>query len=58
MRIKTNIIPVINIIILHSGLRLSSLSLGAWITYGGQVKDEDATFECMKAAYDVSASAH
>lgn len=35
-----------------TGLRLSSLSLGAWITYGGQVKDEDATFECMKAAYD------
>ena len=34
-----------------SGLRLSELSLGAWVTYGGQVGEEVA-FECMKAAYD------
>ena len=34
-----------------SGLRLSALSLGAWITYGGQVGDKVAE-DCMKAAYD------
>ncbi len=34
-----------------SGLRLSELSLGAWVTYGGQVGEEVAR-ECMKAAYD------
>lgn len=34
-----------------SGLRLSALSLGAWVTYGGQV-GEDAAFECMTAAYE------
>ncbi|KAI8819084.1 NADP-dependent oxidoreductase domain-containing protein [Fimicolochytrium jonesii] len=34
-----------------SGLRVSILSLGGWVTYGGQVGD-DAAFECMKAAYD------
>jgi voltage-dependent potassium channel beta subunit len=34
-----------------SGLRLSELSLGAWVTYGGQVGEEVA-YECMKAAYD------
>lgn len=32
-----------------SGLRVSALSLGAWITYGGQV-GEDAARECMVAA--------
>eukprot|EP01118_Nematostelium_gracile_P003676 TRINITY_DN1424_c0_g1_i1.p1 TRINITY_DN1424_c0_g1~~TRINITY_DN1424_c0_g1_i1.p1 ORF type:complete len:353 (-),score=123.81 TRINITY_DN1424_c0_g1_i1:54-1112(-) len=35
----------------RSGLRVSVLSIGAWITQGSQV-DEDAAFECMKAAYD------
>jgi voltage-dependent potassium channel beta subunit len=35
----------------HSGLKVSELSLGAWVTYGGQVGDEIAT-ECMTAAYD------
>ncbi|UCH83633.1 MAG: aldo/keto reductase [Candidatus Latescibacterota bacterium] len=34
-----------------SGLRVSALSLGAWITYGGQV-GEEAAAECMRAAYD------
>jgi voltage-dependent potassium channel beta subunit len=34
-----------------SGLRVSALSLGAWITYGGQV-GEDVTKECMVAARD------
>jgi len=34
-----------------SGLRISSLSLGAWITYGGQV-GEGIAEECMAAAYE------
>jgi voltage-dependent potassium channel beta subunit len=34
-----------------AGIRLSELSLGAWVTYGGQVGEEVA-YECMKAAYD------
>jgi len=34
-----------------SGLRISSLSLGAWITYGGQV-GEGVAEECMAAAYE------
>ena len=33
------------------GLKLSELSLGAWVTYGGQVGEEIA-LDCMKAAYD------
>lgn len=35
----------------RSGLKVSALSLGAWVTYGGQVGEEIA-YECMKAAYD------
>ncbi len=35
----------------RSGLRVSELSLGAWVTYGGQV-GEDMARACMKAAYD------
>jgi len=35
----------------RSGLRLSALSLGAWITYGRQVGD-DVAYECMKAAWE------
>jgi len=35
----------------RSGLKVSALSLGAWVTYGGQV-GEDAARECMTAAYD------
>jgi voltage-dependent potassium channel beta subunit len=35
----------------RSGLKLSALSLGAWVTYGGQVGEETAEL-CMKAAYE------
>ncbi len=34
-----------------SGLEISALSLGAWVTMGGQI-DEDASLGCMQAAYD------
>jgi voltage-dependent potassium channel beta subunit len=34
-----------------TGLRVSELSLGSWVTYGGQVGDE-ATRGCMVAAYE------
>ena len=34
-----------------SGLEVSALSLGAWVTYGGQV-GEDLAYECMQAAFD------
>ena len=34
-----------------SGLKVSALSLGAWITYGGQVGEQVAD-ECMTAAYE------
>jgi voltage-dependent potassium channel beta subunit len=34
-----------------SGLQVSELSLGAWVTYGGQVGEEIAT-KCMTAAYE------
>ena len=34
-----------------SGLKVSALSLGAWVTYGGQV-GEDVAHRCMKAAYE------
>ena len=35
----------------RSGLRVSELSLGAWVTYGAQVGDE-TTRECLEAAYE------
>ena len=35
----------------RSGLKLSELSLGAWVTYGGQVGEEVAV-KCMSRAYD------
>ncbi|KAH8671080.1 putative voltage-gated K channel beta subunit [Xylariales sp. PMI_506] len=35
----------------RSGLQVSSISLGGWLTYGGHV-EEEKTFACMKAAYD------
>jgi voltage-dependent potassium channel beta subunit len=35
----------------RSGLKVSELSLGAWVTYGSQV-DEKGAFDCMSAAYD------
>ncbi|OLE75187.1 alcohol dehydrogenase [archaeon 13_1_20CM_2_54_9] len=34
-----------------AGLKLSELSLGAWVTYGGQVGEEVAV-KCMSRAYD------
>lgn len=34
-----------------SGLKISALSLGAWVTYGGQVGEKVAN-DCMTAAYD------
>jgi voltage-dependent potassium channel beta subunit len=34
-----------------SGLKVSELSLGAWVTYGEQV-GEDAAYECMTTAYE------
>jgi voltage-dependent potassium channel beta subunit len=34
-----------------AGLRVSELSLGAWVTYGGQVGEGPAT-ECMSKAYE------
>ena len=34
-----------------SGLRVSALSLGAWVTYGSQV-GEDVAYDCMAAAYE------
>jgi voltage-dependent potassium channel beta subunit len=35
----------------RSGLRVSALSLGAWVTYGGQVGEQTA-LDCMTAAYE------
>ena len=35
-----------------AGIRLSELSLGAWVTYGGQV-GEDAATQCMSKAYEL-----
>ena len=34
-----------------SGLRVSALSFGAWVTFGDQI-GEDAAYQLMKAAYD------
>ncbi len=34
-----------------AGIKVSALSLGAWVTYGGQVGEEVAR-DCMVAAYD------
>jgi len=35
----------------NSGLKLSELSFGSWVTYGNQLQDESAR-ECMAAAHD------
>jgi voltage-dependent potassium channel beta subunit len=35
----------------NSGLKLSELSLGSWVTYGAQLGDDQAR-ECMAAAHD------
>ena len=34
-----------------SGLEISALSLGAWVTFGGQV-GEDLAYQCIRVAYD------
>jgi voltage-dependent potassium channel beta subunit len=34
-----------------SGLKVSALSLGAWVTFGDQI-GEDTAHDCMKAAFD------
>jgi len=34
-----------------SGIQVSVISLGSWLTYGGHVEDE-SSFACVKAAYD------
>lgn len=36
----------------RSGLKVSAISIGGWLTFGGHVENEN-TFNCMKAAYDV-----
>ncbi|KAI0389506.1 putative voltage-gated K channel beta subunit [Xylariaceae sp. FL0594] len=35
----------------RSGLQVSAISVGGWLTYGGYTEQEKS-FECMKAAYD------
>ena len=35
----------------RSGLQLSALSYGAWVTFGEQL-DEDRAYQCMSAAYE------
>ncbi|HOX24750.1 MAG TPA: aldo/keto reductase [Candidatus Krumholzibacteria bacterium] len=35
----------------RSGLRVSALGFGSWITFGDQL-GEDAAYQCMKTAYD------
>jgi voltage-dependent potassium channel beta subunit len=35
----------------RSGIKVSALSLGAWVTYGGQVGEEIA-YDCMVAAFE------
>lgn len=36
----------------RSGLHVSAIGLGGWMTYGGYAEDEQA-FACMKKAYDL-----
>lgn len=36
----------------RSGLKISELSLGSWVTYGGQV-DEDTSVRCLRQAFDL-----
>jgi len=35
----------------RTGLRISALSYGAWVTFGNQMSEDDA-YECMMAAYN------
>ena len=34
-----------------SGLQVSELSFGSWVTFGDQI-DENVAYECMQVAYD------
>jgi len=36
----------------NSGLKVSVLSLGSWVTFGSQVKENDIIYDCMKRAFD------
>lgn len=36
----------------RSGLHVSAIGLGGWLTYGGYAAEEK-TFACMKKAYDL-----
>jgi voltage-dependent potassium channel beta subunit len=36
----------------RSGLKLSELSLGSWVTFGGQVVDDEVVRACMSAAWE------
>lgn len=36
----------------RSGLRVSAISFGAWVTWGASISDDEA-FACMKAAYEL-----
>ena len=35
----------------QSGLKVSALSFGSWVTFGNQI-DAERAVECMKVAYD------
>jgi aryl-alcohol dehydrogenase-like predicted oxidoreductase len=35
----------------RSGLKVSAISIGAWVGFGNRI-DDDAAFAIMKAAYD------
>ncbi len=35
----------------RAGMRVSTISLGSWLTYGGSVEEENAT-RCVHAAYE------
>ena len=39
----------------HSGLQVSVLSFGSWVTFDNQLKD-DLALECMQAAYDAGSN--
>jgi aryl-alcohol dehydrogenase-like predicted oxidoreductase len=36
----------------HSGLKVSAVSLGAWTTYGGSVKDKVRITDIVKTAFE------
>lgn len=36
----------------HSGLKVSALSLGGWLTYGGSVQDQQIARDIIRTAYD------